>query len=81
MKKRKPLIVLSGNLLAPLKIGQTAILDTAGKILHTSRVVSIQEQASDRIQFETATAHYQLNLSPFPLAAVSPRPEALAACA
>lgn len=81
MKKRKPLIILSGNLLAPLKVGRTAILDTAGKVLHTSRVVSIQEQTFDRIQFETVTAHYQLNLSPFPLAVTSLRLETLAVCA
>lgn len=41
----------------------------------------IQEQAFDRIQFETVTAHYQLNLSPFPLAVTSLRLETLAVCA
>ena len=68
MKKEKKQIVLNGSLLRPLSVGRGALLHAGGNIYHTSR-------------FETQNSHYHLSMSPFPLAAVSPLPVRLAACA
>ncbi|EKC72299.1 hypothetical protein LEA_06811, partial [human gut metagenome] len=46
-----------------------------------SRVVAILEESEDCVRFETQNSHYHLSMSPFPLAAVSPLPVRLAACA
>ena len=74
MKKEKKQIVLNGSLLRPL-------LHAGGNIYHTSRVVAILEESEDCVRFETQNSHYHLSMSPFPLAAVSPLPVRLAACA
>lgn len=39
------------------------------------------EESEDCVRFETQNSHYHLSMSPFPLAAVSPLPVRLAACA
>lgn len=65
MKKEKKQIVLNGSLLRPLSVGRGAIL----------------EESEDCVRFETQNSHYNLSMSPFPLAAVSPLPVRLAACA
>lgn len=74
MKKDKKDIVISGRLLRPLVIGQSALLFAGGMITHTSRVISIHEQTEDIIHFETAQANYHLSLCPFPFSAVNPIP-------
>ena len=81
MKKEKKQIVLNGSLLRPLSVGRGAILHAGGNIYHTSRVVAILEESEDCVRFETQNSHYYLSMSPFPLAAVSPLPVRLAACA
>ena len=81
MKKEKKQIVLNGSLLRPLAVGRGALLHTGGNIYHTSRVVAILEESEDCVRFETQNSHYYLSMSPFPLAAVSPLPVRLAACA
>lgn len=70
-----------GSLLRPLSVGRGALLHAGGNIYHTSRVVAILEESEDCIRFETQNSHYHLSMSPFPLAAVSPLPVRLAACA
>lgn len=62
-------------------VGRGAILHAGGNIYHTSRVVAILEESEDCVRFETQNSHYYLSMSPFPLAAVSPLPVRLAACA
>ena len=62
-------------------VGRGAILHAGGNIYHTSRVVAILEESEDCVRFETQNSHYHLSMSPFPLAAVSPLPVRLAACA
>ena len=81
MKKEKKQIVLNGSLLRPLSVGRGALLHAGGNIYHTSRVVAILEESEDCVRFETQNSHYHLSRSPFPLAAVSPLPVRLAACA
>lgn len=81
MKKTKEEIKLYGSLICPIKVGKTAVFSAGGKIHHTSRVVALHEQTEDHIHFETLHKHYHLSMRPFPLAAVSPLPERLAACA
>ena len=70
-----------GSLLRPLSVGRGALLHAGGNIYHTSRVVTILEESEDCVRFETQNSHYHLSMSPFPLAAVSPLPVRLAACA
>mgnify|MGYP000527296156 CR=1 FL=1 len=77
----KKQIVLNGSLLRPLSVGRGALLHAGGNIYHTSRVVTILEESEDCVRFETQNSHYHLSMSPFPLAAVSPLPVRLAACA
>lgn len=79
MKKEKREIILNGSLLGPLVIGQSALIRTSGKIYRTPRVVSIQEESSEYVSFNTLGSRYYVTLSPFPLAFVNPTPELLAA--
>lgn len=81
MKKQKKEIYLNGSLLRPLVIGQGAMIQADGKIYHTSRVQTIHEQTDECIRFETLNSKYHLSMYPFPLAAISPLPVRLAACA
>ena len=81
MKKSKKQIVMNGSLLRPLTVGQSALLYAGGKLHHTSRVTSIYEQSDDLVHFETLNSNYFLSMDPFPLAAASPLPTVLAACA
>lgn len=81
MKKSKKEIRLNGKLLRPLVIGQGAIFHSGGMVYHTSRVVAVQEQSEDMIQFETLNTKYHLSLNPFRCAAICPLPVSLAACA
>ncbi len=81
MKKEKKEVKLCGSLLCPITIGRPAIFASGGKVYHTSRVVALHEQTEENIHFETVNTHYHLSTSPFPLAAMSPLPVRLAACA
>ncbi|RFZ77604.1 hypothetical protein DS742_17465 [Lacrimispora amygdalina] len=81
MKKQKKEIYMNGSLLRPIAIGQSALIQTDGKVYHTSRVQAIHEQTEESILFETLNSLYHLSMLPFPLAAISPLPVRLAACA
>lgn len=81
MKKDKKTVCLRGSLLYPIQVGKSAVIFSGGSTLHTSRVVAVHEDTADRLHFETLNTHYNLVTSPFPLAAVSPLPVRLAACA
>ena len=76
MTKSKKSIVMHGTLLAPLVLGHCAYLRANGSDYRTSPVVAIHEQSGDLVHFETL-----LSMDPFPLAAASPLPTVLAACA
>ena len=80
-EERKETDRFNGSLLRPLSVGRGALLHAGGNIYHTSRVVTILEESEDCVRFETQNSHYHLSMSPFPLAAVSPLPVRLAACA
>lgn len=77
----KKSVVLNATLLCPLALGRCALLRANGTIYRTSPVVVIHEQSSDSVHFETLNSHYYLSTTPFPLAAISPIPTVLAACA
>ena len=81
MSEKKKEVTLCGRLIRPIVVGKAAIYATGGHIYRTSRVVAIHEQTEDMVHFETQIAHYHLSMSPLPLAAVSPFPKQLAACA
>lgn len=81
MKKIKEKKEFCGNLMRPITIGQSAFFSADGKVYHTTRVVALHEQRRDYIHFETRNTHYHLSIQPFPLAAISPLPVRLAACA
>lgn len=81
MLKTKEKVELCGTLLRPLTIGKSAVFSAGGDVYHTSRVVAVHEQTSSLIHFETQNTHYYLSMQPFPLAAISPLPVRLAACA
>ena len=53
MKKQKKEIYMNGSLLRPIAIGQSALIQTDGKVYHTSRVQAIHEQTEESILFET----------------------------
>lgn len=79
--KTKEVKEMNGNLLRPVTIGKSALFSSAGVTYHTSIVVALHEQTKDFIHFETKNTHYHLSMQPFPLAAISPLPVRLAACA
>lgn len=81
MKKEKKELTLCGKLMRPITIGKGALITAGGQIYHTSRVVALHEQDEDHVHFETLNTHYYLSMRPFPLAAISPLPVRLAACA
>ena len=76
MTKSKKSIVMHGMLLSPLVLGHCA-----GSDYRTSPVVAIHQQSGDLVHFETLNSNYFLSMDPFPLAAASPLPTVLAACA
>lgn len=65
----------------PLVLGHCAFLRANGSDYRTSPVVAIHEQSGDLVHFETLNSNYFLSMAPFPLAAASPLPTVLAACA
>lgn len=81
MNKKKKEVKLCGCLIRPVAVGRTAIYAAGGHIHRTSRVVAVHEQTEDMVHFETSAAHYHLSMTPSPLAAASPVPVPLAACA
>ena len=81
MTKSKKSIVMHGTLLAPLVLGYSAYLRANGSDYRTSPVVAFHEQSGDLVHFETLNSYYILSMDPFPLAAASPLPTVLAACA
>ena len=80
MTKSKKSIVMHGTLLAPLVLGHCAYLRANGSDYRTSPVVAIHEQSGNLVHFETLNSYF-LSMDPFPLAAASPLPTVLAACA
>lgn len=81
MTKSKKSIVMHGMLLCPLVLGHCAFLRANGSDYRTSPVVAIHQQSGDLVHFETLNSNYFLSMNPFPLAAASPLPTVLAACA
>ena len=81
MTKSKKSIVMHGMLLCPLVLGHCAFLRANGSDYRTSPVVAIHQQSGDLVHFETLNSNYFLSMAPFPLAAASPLPTVLAACA
>ena len=69
------------NALCPLVLGHCAFLRANGSDYRTSPVVAIHQQSGDLVHFETLNSNYFLSMAPFPLAAASPLPPVLAACA
>ena len=80
-KEEKKKVMLCGMLLFPITVGKPAVFAAEGSVYRTSNVVALHEQTEDNIHFETRNTHYHLSMSPFPLAAMSPLPVRLAACA
>ena len=81
MNEKKKEVKLCGCPIRPITVGRAAIYAAGGHIHRTSRVVAVHEQTEDMVHFETNAAHYHLSMSPCPLAAASPVPVTLAACA
>lgn len=81
MKEKKKRIILDGNLLSPLTVGQTALIHVRSQVFRTSLVVAILEISADRIRFETLNTHYLLKISPAPLGTISLIPEEKPICA
>lgn len=79
--EEKKTVMLCGTLLCPITIGKPALFASEGNFYRTSIVVAVHKQTEDNIHFETRNTHYHLSMSPFPLAAMSPLPVRLAACA
>lgn len=67
MNKKKH-IHLHGTVLLPIVIGGCAVIFSGGNIIRTSRVVSVREQTSERVCFETLNSNYWIVMDPFPLA-------------
>ena len=80
-KEEKKSVLLCGQLICPITIGKPAVFAAEGKLYRTSHVVALHKHTMDEIHFETVNTHYHLSMSPFPLAAMSPLPVRLAACA
>ncbi len=80
-KTKKKEYWLRGYLLRPVTVGMPAFFTTGEKTYQTSLVVAIHNESEDDIYFETRNTHYHLSTRPFPLAAISPLPVRLAACA
>lgn len=80
-KEEKKSVLLCGQLICPITIGKPAVFAAEGKFYRTSHVVALHKHTMDEIHFETVNTHYHLSMSPFPLAAMSPLPVRLAACA
>ena len=80
-KEEKKKVMLCGQLICAVTMGEAAIFSAGGNLYRTSRVVALHKHTMDEVHFETMNTHYHLSMSPFPLAAMSPLPVRLAACA
>lgn len=61
--KLKPMVMMYGNILTPVIVGQKVVYHQNGKIKSTGRVVQILEQEEDHVKFDTETCRYCINYS------------------
>lgn len=55
---------ISGKLIFPLKVGNSAVISRQSDIIRTSAVVSIREENEDYVCFETENSVYQVSMKP-----------------
>lgn len=55
---------ISGKLIFPLKVGNSAVISRQSDIIRTSVVVSIREENEDYVCFETENSVYQVSMKP-----------------
>lgn len=55
---------ISGKLIFPLKVGNSAVISRQSDIIRTSSVVSIREENEDYVCFETENSVYQVSMKP-----------------
>ena len=65
--------------LMPLSVGSRAVLLSGGRVIWTSRVVSIQTQTEEELCFETLNTRYRVTMEPLPYAAAAEVPLRVAA--
>ena len=55
---------ISGKLIFPLKVGNSAVISRKSDVIRTSPVVSIREENEDYVCFETENSVYQVSMKP-----------------
>ena len=55
---------ISGKLIFPLKVGNSAVISRKSDVIRTSPVVSIREENEEYVCFETENSVYQVSMKP-----------------
>lgn len=55
---------ISGKLLYPLYVGSPAVISRQSDVIHTSTVISIQDENEEYVCFETKNSVYKVSMKP-----------------
>lgn len=63
MNNEKKRLEITGNLVRPIVIGESAFIREADEIRRTSTVLSVEKPSLTTVRFETQNTNYLLHLS------------------
>lgn len=72
---------ISGKLIFPLKVGNSAVISRKSDVIRTSPVISIREENDEYVCFETENSVYQVSMKPVANAARAVMSSFLKMCA
>ena len=62
MNNTKKMLEITGNLICPITVGESAFIREAGGLRRTSAVLSMEPPSQSDIRFETQNTNYLLHL-------------------
>lgn len=63
MNKPKKMLEITGSLIYPITIGESALIHEAEGIRRTSTVLSMEKMSQSEVSFETRNTKYLLHMS------------------
>lgn len=63
MNKTKKMVEITGNLIYPITVGESAFIHEAEGIRRTSTVLSMEKLSQSEVRFETRNTKYLLHMS------------------
>ena len=74
MNPDKRVVHMQAVVLAPIAVGNRAILSSGGRVILTSKVVAVHTQTDEKVCFETLNTNDCVTMVPFPLAGAAALP-------